>query len=867
MPRIPTVTDTIQAQSPLASPRSSAAAFGGGTAAALNNLSGALGGLAGTVADHQKRKDDLSAKLALAKFRGDYQERFVGLQGETEEGAPEFTRTVASDFDAQADEVLSSLPKAEQERARLEIQRLRNQFLGKAVTFEASSSAAKLRNDTQSTLSSLLNGIASDPATFDEAMAEASGIFDTLGLPGDVAADMRRDFENQASATKFEASIYAARSEGALNLIEEQLTSDAGQASVDANTFKSLQSKLTGQRKALLQQMRARATSAIDAVSSRMSAGLQIGPAEIARTEQAVKQADDFDTKRKWARMRTTYDAQRAGVRMSPDALRSEVSRLSGETVVRFPGMSREVARAADVAGRSSGIGTDYFVNLVSREAHKDELAGRRKGVCNSKSTACGLHQFIEGTWLETIRKHGERYGIDVNGMSKAELLALRADVDTSTAMAVEFTKSNRASLRRSLGRDPSDAELYMAHFLGAGGASAFIRARGNSPGALAADLFPEAAASNYNVFHTRKGRKLTVAEVYRKTEADFAGDVSSGDFLRLEGMRAAQTAMEKARAPGGPIMEFAADAGVFTLDDLSSEEAIATRGRQALEAARFYSLPDVRPLTETDVESYAARIQTGTVDDKMRVISELKILGPRAAQGAFRQLGDKDGMFAHVAFMSETAPGTAAQVLRGAERIRDNPDVKKVFSTAPGGTPEVFNSVVGRSLNDLAPDQRQLIRQAADALYVERFVGADANFNPRQYEQAVKEVTGGGEIGSVNGERTILPRGVIEDDFEDALDALSAADLRQYSVSGDPPVYADGKPATALDLANEGRFTPVRIGVYSVRMSDGKPLMADLATGRRYAIRLSGDQVAEILGRELADPEAPTPGPGGYAR
>jgi hypothetical protein len=117
----------------------------------------------------------------------------------------------------------------------------------------------------------------------------------------------------------------------------------------------------------------------------------------------------------------------------------------------------------------------------------------------------------------------------------RQRILDLRYNPDVSAAMAAEYAASNKSTLERNLGRNVGAADLYMAHFLGAGGASRFLSTLASSPNTPAVDVAPAAAASNTNVFYDRSGRALSVREVYDRMAS------------RIEGR-----ASEVARASGG---------------------------------------------------------------------------------------------------------------------------------------------------------------------------------------------------------------------------------------------------------------------------------------------------------------------------
>ncbi|WP_328799421.1 transglycosylase SLT domain-containing protein [Sandaracinobacteroides hominis] len=139
-------------------------------------------------------------------------------------------------------------------------------------------------------------------------------------------------------------------------------------------------------------------------------------------------------------------------------------------------------------------------------------------------SSATGLFQFVDSTWMSTIAKHGARHGI-VPG-SRAEALALRRDPAVASLMAAEHMADNAAALEAG-GQEASATGLYLAHFLGAGGAVRFLKGMAAAPGAAAAELFPAAARANRSIFYAGSGAR-SLQEVYelfaRKLGADEGG-------------------------------------------------------------------------------------------------------------------------------------------------------------------------------------------------------------------------------------------------------------------------------------------------------------------------------------------------------
>lgn len=184
------------------------------------------------------------------------------------------------------------------------------------------------------------------------------------------------------------------------------------------------------------------------------------------------------------------------------------------------------VEQAIANASRQTGVDFDYLLAQARVESALDPAAKART------SSASGLFQFIESTWLGTMKRHGGRFGlgalaaeIDVttNGAAhvadparRTQILALRNDPQVASWMAAGLAEDNRAFLTPILGRQPDHGELYLAHFLGAGGAGRFLAAMQDNPQQGAASLFANAAAANRPIFYAPDGSERSLAGVMR---------------------------------------------------------------------------------------------------------------------------------------------------------------------------------------------------------------------------------------------------------------------------------------------------------------------------------------------------------------
>ena len=187
------------------------------------------------------------------------------------------------------------------------------------------------------------------------------------------------------------------------------------------------------------------------------------------------------------------------------------------------PGLIRQIRQA------SQATNTDF--GLLMAQAKQE--SGFRPDAKATTGSAAGLFQFIDSTWLDMVRQFGAKHGagdlaqqITLDGSGKPQvgdaatrqkILALRADPQLSAALAGEYAKQNQSELERALGRSIGRADIYMAHFLGAGGAATFLKALASHGGTAAADLLPDAAANNRAIFFDGEtGRAKSVAEIYR---------------------------------------------------------------------------------------------------------------------------------------------------------------------------------------------------------------------------------------------------------------------------------------------------------------------------------------------------------------
>jgi hypothetical protein len=133
------------------------------------------------------------------------------------------------------------------------------------------------------------------------------------------------------------------------------------------------------------------------------------------------------------------------------------------------------------------------------------------------------------GRYANAIERQRDGRYVVSDPRMRSEILRLRSDPQASAMLAGALTRNNSALVSATIGRQPTNGELYIAHFLGADGAGKLISGASNNPRASAASMFPHAAAANRTIFYDTSGRARSVGEVYGKLTRlfDSARDVA----------------------------------------------------------------------------------------------------------------------------------------------------------------------------------------------------------------------------------------------------------------------------------------------------------------------------------------------------
>ena len=227
--------------------------------------------------------------------------------------------------------------------------------------------------------------------------------------------------------------------------------------------------------------------------------------------------------------------------RVSYDFLLSESAGGDPNDILEFGPMKIRRHLVQTIVRAAQAVQTDPVLLM----AVADKESSFVTAVQAKTSSATGLYQFIERTWLGVVRDFGPRYGLEkeaalvtadandrpviTDPAERARVLELRRDPYLSALMAGEMLKRDAGRIAQRIGRELTLGEVYLAHFLGADDAGEFLANVVNKPAAAAAVLLPGPARANRSIFFAagrfvgrgrhRKPASLSVAQVHEKFE------------------------------------------------------------------------------------------------------------------------------------------------------------------------------------------------------------------------------------------------------------------------------------------------------------------------------------------------------------
>jgi hypothetical protein len=248
---------------------------------------------------------------------------------------------------------------------------------------------------------------------------------------------------------------------------------------------------------------------------------------------------------------------------------RDEASRIAQDVKARYeasnadPSRRRLQATSADYTAAISKASIETGVPAEVLASMSESESGSGAALKNPKGTATGAFQFIDTTWADMLKRHGKEKGIDVSNMQisdilkNRELMDLRYNHELSAYMGAKYVQSNE----RQLGLKKDDPEylgkIYMAHFLGAGGAGKVLSGKDFSQ-----DDMKRIISANKGVFMS--GGRLLIDED-NPDPKEFNKIVQSWTKNKMEEVRGRQNVRTTVEASKTQVAE--ASGGLMSMD------------------------------------------------------------------------------------------------------------------------------------------------------------------------------------------------------------------------------------------------------------------------------------------------------------
>ncbi len=226
------------------------------------------------------------------------------------------------------------------------------------------------------------------------------------------------------------------------------------------------------------------------------------------------------------------------------------------------PRIPAGVMDAIRSAAQESGIDPHLLAAVAWRESRFDP------GARSQRSSAKGLLQFTEGTWLQAIRDYGAQHGAGAYAAAvqrqrsgalavpdarlRSDILQRRSDPVLSAELAAEGMRLQRAAMQDRLGRSVRSADLYLLHVLGPSGSARFLSAVAQHPTASSLEVASPKVLYNAGLL-ARDHRPMTVANTYAAVEAMLGEQHVHSERVFAEtrpGQEAAPTPIEVSQAP-----------------------------------------------------------------------------------------------------------------------------------------------------------------------------------------------------------------------------------------------------------------------------------------------------------------------------
>lgn len=804
MARIPTVINQVSARAGrttqnVPSPRASAEAYGASEARGLQTIGAGLDKVAQGlyVQKERKRQEDVANAVA----QSDFTSRELEIRNQVGPDAAGYQERVVEEYDTWVEEQAESLKDSRsRELFKQRMRSNRPSLSSRSAQYEAGTAATHSRNQANASLVSIDNKIRLDAGEYDNFVEQGLAVIDARGdITATQRADMKEKWREDAALSRFEGMLEAANTVEDVEVIQAELRGDDGRdwsAELSQAGLERVLGMANSAGRAIQTRADSQARAAVRALEDRgADIGVLIPEEELASAQVLVDASNNLVLANQLARINRDQQLVKQYHNASPAEINAAANALpsaEGDAPPNFD-WSRYAIEGATRPDSFSSMTPGMRGALAAMMTAADEELGGGLQVYS------GYRSYERQAELydTALRRYGSeqeaRKWVAPPGNSRhntgqaADLKWNGVRLDQAPERVRNWVKNNAQRFGLEV---PMEWEPWQVEEAGA---------RGQPIGT------PTLTQTQYE-------DKKTLEAIGEHTQRSIDTDP----------------------------MSHAASVGLVTLGDVFSENGMAERGQHAAAAMSAYSIPaqDMQPFTKQEEQVLTNMLNSDNDEDILRVVTSIPKLGNMAHAGA-EQLGGIELVYGHAAgLINQTGQSqVATDIVRGRRRLSQNPDIKNLIGASDSEMGQAFFEVTQGALMGAEPAQRQAIRDAAVAHYVQTYVaaGGNGNFDKRVFERSVQSVLGGTQeevsVGKVNGTITIMPPGVSPRQMNKAINNMVINDWVFMSEQGMPPLYADGSPADPDDLATEAQLEAIGGNRYRIMTDDNQYLITGLAT------------------------------------
>jgi hypothetical protein len=836
LPSIPLLVSKESANTGGTGRYADAAAFGGGIGRAVDQLGGALQ-QAGDAYSHyedkinERHKDEtLYQKIALT----DMTKPAVDAQRASVDGKGVVEATFAAQDKIRQDTADTITDPDVRSRFNAHMYETMGRWRSQQTEWAANRADAYNREQNDLSLDVLVNRVRTDASSYGQSVKDAENIIAAdKGIAEANRPAMKAQARSNLAQARFEGTLVAANSEAAFDHLEADLKDKTWQGELSKEAFARVKEEIKVQHNAFTTLQDQKATAIEETMGARLDGLERIPPDEWTELEGLVNDSHNPKLAVGLVKLRAKEETVITDGKASLNAIQNKITQLKGLNV------DSDVATWASKGSAATGgeISASYLVNKLNREYRRGDLAAGKYNEPNAAGTssARGLFQFTDGTWLDMFQRYGGQVGYTPDRMSAQEILALRGDPQLSTTMAAFYAKENKKYLQDNGVTQVGDTELYLAHFLGPAGAVDFIKALQAGPheGVHASGHFSEEQiAANLGVFRNRKGTPLTFQQVYSNIASSFMPGKTAASFDRQEFLQKIYD-KKSAAYTKDPMMAYAGDSK-WIPGELKTDQDFYTQGRAASAAAAFANIPidQMKPFTGAQADELGKVMRDGDPQQKLQLMSYVAMMDeatPGLGKAAAAQLGEKDTVLGYAASMMVNGDDETAKIIvNGNDKLTKAKENYTPMLGAEGDARGDFNAIALPALAGADPATLNAMFNATKAYYVEKYASkGHEEYDATAFKEATQRILGGQKdtqaVDKVNGFKTLIPPGLTAGaaTWDSALSLMTPEEFIAQSEAKLQPIDNFGDKVTVEDVDVEGRFVSIGGGQYKVMMHD----------------------------------------------